>query len=38
MTPVAPGSGTVVLAVIEYDLFFGVSTQFSLTRIPGNSS
>jgi hypothetical protein len=37
-TPVAPDSGTVMSAVTEYDLFFRVSTQFSLTRIPGNSS
>ena len=34
ITPAAPDSGTVTSAVTECDLFFNVSTQFSVTRIP----
>ena len=39
MTPSTPPSGTVTWAVIEYDVFFIMTTEFSVRRpMPPNSS
>ena len=37
ITPSAPPAGTVTFAVTECDLFFTVSTELSVMRMPGNS-
>ena len=37
-TPAAPDSGTVMFVVTECDLFFRISTQASVIRMPENSS